>query len=46
MRTVKRAFDGALTPMMQFLLDSNELSGEQLGELETMIQKKRNNKRN
>ncbi len=26
MRTVKRAFDGALTPMMQFLLDNNSLS--------------------
>lgn len=45
MRTVKRAFDGALTPMMQFLVDSNELSRKQLGELETMIKKKRNDKR-
>ncbi len=45
MRTVKRAFDGALTPMMQFLLDSDELSGEQLSELETMIKKKRNSKK-
>jgi len=41
MRTVKRAFDGALTPMMQFLLDNNRLSKEQLGELETMIKRKR-----
>jgi len=41
MRAVKRAFDGALTPMMQFLLDSNKLSRKQLGELEAMIKSKR-----
>jgi len=40
MRTVKRAFDGALTPMMQFLLDDNNLSPEQLKELEAMIKSK------
>jgi BlaI family penicillinase repressor len=41
MRTVKRAFDGALTPMMQFLLDNNALSQKQLNELEALIRKKR-----
>ena len=41
MRAVKRAFDGALTPMMQFLLDNNSLSKKQLSELETMIKRKR-----
>ena len=41
MRAVKRAFDGALTPMMQFLLDNNRLSKKQLSELETMIKRKR-----
>jgi len=41
MRAVKRAFDGALTPMMQFLLESDSLSKKQLSELETMIKKKR-----
>jgi len=41
MRAVKRAFDGALTPMMQFLLDSDRLSKKQLAELETMIKRKR-----
>ena len=41
MRTLKRAFDGALTPMMQFLLDDNNLSQEQLSELETFIREKR-----
>jgi BlaI family penicillinase repressor len=40
MRAVKRAFDGALTPMMQFLLDNN-LSQSQLIELEALIRKKR-----
>ena len=41
MRTVKRAFDGALTPMMQFLLDNNNLSKSELSELETMIKSKK-----
>ena len=41
MRAVKRAFDGALTPMMQFLLDSKKLSKSQLDELEAMIRRKR-----
>ncbi len=40
MRAVKRAFDGALTPMMQFMLDNN-LTHEQLDELETLIKQKR-----
>ncbi len=41
MRAVKRAFDGALTPMMQFLIDNNKLSKRELNELETMIKKRR-----
>ncbi|MHC4479214.1 MAG: BlaI/MecI/CopY family transcriptional regulator [Planctomycetota bacterium] len=41
MRTVKRAFNGALTPMMQFLLDDSSLSAEQLSELEALIRRKR-----
>jgi BlaI family penicillinase repressor len=41
MRAVKRAFEGALTPMMQFLLDSNDLSQEQLRQLEVLIKRKR-----
>ena len=44
MRAVKRAFNGALTPMMQFLLDNNKLSKKQLDELEKTIKKKRNKK--
>ena len=45
MRTVKRAFDGALTPMMQFLLDSDELSKDELAELEKLIKNKRTKKK-
>jgi predicted transcriptional regulator len=41
MRAAKRAFDGAFTPMMQFLLDSNKLSKDQLTELETIIKSKK-----
>ena len=39
--TIKQAFNGALTPMMQFLLDSNDLSQEQLSQLESLIRQKR-----
>ncbi len=41
MRVVKRAFDGALTPMMQFLLDSDSLSREDLEEMEMLIKSKK-----
>lgn len=41
MRTVKRAFDGAFTPMMQFMLDNHALSQKQLDEFEALIKKKR-----
>ena len=41
MRAVRRAFDGALTPMMQFMLDSGELSADDLSELEAMIRKRK-----
>ncbi len=40
-KTLARAFGGAFTPMMQFMLDSNALSQEELNELETLIRKKR-----
>ena len=41
MRAIKRAFNGAMTPMMQFLLDSGQLSPEQLDDLEAMIRSKK-----
>ena len=34
LRTVNRAFDGALTPMMQFLIENESLSDEEYQELE------------
>ncbi len=41
LRTVKRAFGGAFTPMMQFMLESDTLSQKELTQLENMIRKKR-----
>ena len=41
MRTVKRAFNGALTPMMQFLIENKDLSNDELCGLEAMIKNKR-----
>jgi len=41
MRAVKRAFGGALTPMMQFMLDSKTLTEEELDQLEAMIRSKK-----
>ena len=41
LRTVKRAFGGAFTPMVQFMLESDTLSQKELEELQGMIQKKR-----
>jgi len=39
--TLKHAFNGALTPMVQCLLDSHDVTADQLAELEKLIQKKR-----
>jgi BlaI family transcriptional regulator, penicillinase repressor len=44
-RTLKRAFGGAFTPMMQFLLDSDKLSNKELTDLEAMIRRKRRGER-
>ncbi len=35
--TLKNAFNGALTPMMQCLLQSKNISEEELGEIEALI---------
>ena len=40
---LKNAFNGALTPMVQCLLESHEVTPEQLAELEKVIQNKRRN---
>ena len=39
MRAVKRAFDGALTPMMQFLFEHEGISKKQASELRKLVNK-------
>jgi predicted transcriptional regulator len=41
LRTAQRAFNGALTPMMQFLMESKKLSDEDYQYLERLIQNRR-----
>jgi predicted transcriptional regulator len=41
LKTVKRAFGGAFTPMMQFMVENDTLSQKELDELESLIRKKR-----
>jgi predicted transcriptional regulator len=43
--TLKHAFNGALTPMVQCLLDNQDVTPDQLAELEKFIQTKRKNKK-
>ena len=38
---LKHAFNGALTPMLQCLLESGELSADELAELESLIKAKK-----
>jgi BlaI family penicillinase repressor len=38
---LKHAFNGALTPMVQCLLESNDISAEELTELESLIKTKK-----
>ena len=40
-RMLQRAFDGALTPMMQFLIENDELSGQDLNELRKLLDSRR-----
>jgi predicted transcriptional regulator len=42
---LKHAFNGALTPMVQCLLDSGELSPAELAELESLLHAKRKGKK-
>ncbi|MDI6449282.1 BlaI/MecI/CopY family transcriptional regulator [Anaerobaca lacustris] len=44
-KTLTRAFGGAFTPMMQFMLESHSLSDTELAELESMIRKRRRRER-
>ncbi len=38
MKAVKRAFDGALTPMMQFLIENEKLSDAEYRQLKALIE--------
>jgi predicted transcriptional regulator len=38
--TLKNAFNGALTPMMQCLLETSEVSAEELAEMEALLRAK------
>ena len=40
-RTLKRAFDGTFTPMMQFLIENDQLSEEEYHHLEQLMKKRR-----
>ncbi len=44
MRTVARAFDGTLTPMMQFLIENDELSEQEYEQLEGLIKNRKRRK--
>ena len=43
-RTLKRAFDGTFTPMMQFLIENDQLSEEEYSHLEKLIKKRKRRK--
>ena len=45
LRTLKRAFNGTLTPMMQFLIENDQLSETEYGELETLIENRKQKRR-
>ncbi len=42
-RMLKRAFNGALTPMMQFLIEHEGLSKEDASQLRTLVDKQKTN---
>jgi BlaI family penicillinase repressor len=43
-KMLKRAFDGALTPMMQFLIEHEGLSKEEASQLRKLVTRAKNNK--
>ena len=43
-RTLKRAFDGTFTPMMQFLIENDHLSEPEYQRLEQLIKKRKRTK--
>lgn len=45
MYALKHAFDGALTPMIQGLIETRDLSESELGEIESLLRTRRRQKR-
>ncbi len=43
-RTLKRAFDGTFTPLMQFLIENDQLSEQEYSHLEKLIKKRKRRK--
>jgi BlaI family penicillinase repressor len=43
-RTLKRAFNGTFTPMMQFLIENDQLSEKECRQLEQLIRQRRHRK--
>ena len=43
-RTLKRAFDGTFTPLMQFLIENDQLSEEEYSHLEKLIKRRKRKK--
>ena len=41
-RTLKRAFNGAITPMMQFMIENDDISADEISKLEKLIMAKKN----
>ena len=44
-RTLRRAFNGTFTPMMQFLIENDQLSEEEYKHLEKLIKKRKRRKK-
>lgn len=40
-RTIKRAFEGAISPMMQFLVENEDLPDEDIAKIEALIKAKK-----
>ncbi len=40
-RTIKRAFDGAMTPMMQFMIEDQDMTADEYDRLEQLIREKK-----
>ena len=45
MKTLKRAFNGTLTPMMQFLLEHEDIPEDELNNLQRIIKEKKRGKK-